>query len=177
MDATRTDGRAALAFARLTQRIHAVLPGALKAIPVTFIGYAIINGSAFGLDMAFLSVFHGWGAITYPIAVTLGYALASVYAFLLNRWLNFRAHGQFARQSARYTFTIVSNYVIWILGFSTLLEHLGVQYQVARFTAACIEGIYIYVLLRWWVFRKARSNAAVVELDEAAPVVVGEQAA
>ena len=52
---------------------------------------------------------------------------------------------------------IISNYVIWILGFGSLLGYFQVPLMVARVTAACIEGLYIYLMLRLWVFPRARS--------------------
>ncbi len=152
-------GNAAQVFERFTGAVHAVLPGPLKRLPETFIGYAVINGSSFALDLLLLSLFFGHLHLPYPVAVSLGYGTACVYSFVINRWLNFRSHGHVGAQSARYVVTMTSNYVIWILGFSWLMEHLGVQFQLARFMAACIEGIYVYVLLRWWVFRNVREVA------------------
>lgn len=157
--ADRADGRAARWFARFTQAIHAGLPGRLRRIvPVTFIGYGIINGTAFGVDMAFLSLFHGSAQIPYPLAVTLGYVVASAASFLVNRWLNFRETTELGKQTSKYVVVIVSNYLLWILLFSSLLEALGVHYQVARVVAACIEGLYIYTLMRLWVFPRRGSH-------------------
>lgn len=154
------DGRAARWFARFTWRLRMALPARLRRlIPVTFVGYAIINGSAFLLDMGILRAVdvlipdHG---IPYGVLFSIGYAIASVYAFALNRWLNFREHGDLGKQSGKYTFVIISNYVIWILGFGSLLGALHVPLMIARVTAACIEGIYIYLLLRLWVFPRAK---------------------
>ena len=86
--------RAPEVFLRLITAIHSVLPGFVRnRLPVTFIGYAIINGSAFILDIICLRIFnnnlHWW----FPMAVTVVYAIAVVYSFLLNRWLNFQSHG------------------------------------------------------------------------------------
>lgn len=149
----RADGAAARWFAGVTRAIHSGLPGWLRRlVPVTFIGYAIINGTAFGIDMAFLSLFHGNARLPYPMAVTLGYVLASAVSFVVNRWLNFRETTELGKQTSKYVVVIVSNYVLWILLFSSMLEWLGVQYQVARVVAACIEGLYIYTLMRLWVF-------------------------
>lgn len=157
-----TDSAAAQWFARFTARIRSALPASVqRVLPVTFIGYAFINGSAFLLDMAFLAVL---GQVMphwpYGIVFSIGYGLASIYAFFLNRWLNFREHGDLGKQSSKYTFVIVSNYVIWILGFGTLLGVLGVPLMVARVTAACIEGLYIYLLLRLWVFPRRKGEQA-----------------
>ncbi|MGA4508084.1 GtrA family protein [Propionibacteriaceae bacterium G1746] len=153
--------RAEHGFGAVVGAIHSWLPGVLRRIPRTFIGFAIINSFTFGVDMLLLSLTHGVGHVPYPVAVSISYGGASLLAFVLNKVLNFRSHGQAARQSARYTFVVVSNYVIWILGFSTLLEVLGVQYQVARVSAALIEGAYIYLLSRFWVFGRRRTPAPV----------------
>ena len=161
MEKTRVDGPAALWFATFTRGAHRALPRPLRRIlPTTFIGYALINGSAFGIDMALLSLMHGVAHIGYPVAVTIGYVLASSYAFIMNRWLNFREHGDLGVQSTKYTVVMVSNYLIWILAFSSLLEWIGVQYQIARVVAACIEGLYIYLMLRLWVFPRHDRTAA-----------------
>lgn len=162
------DGAAAQWFARFTTRIREALPPTLqRVLPITFIGYAFINGSAFLLDMGFLSVVGQFMPhVPYGITFSLGYALASIYAFFLNRWLNFRERGNLGRQSGKYTFVIVSNYVIWILGFGTLLGILGVPLMAARVMAACIEGIYIYLMLRLWVFPRHRPEPEATAGDE-----------
>ncbi len=166
----KTDGRAALAFARLTNRLHDALPESLgRVIPRTFIGYAMINGSSFLLDMGILTilgaVWHGQGHGHYGLLFSIGYGLASIYAFFMNRWLNFREHGDLGKQSGKYTLVIVSNYLIWVLGFGTLLGLLGAQLQLARVIAACIEGLYIYLLLRFWVFPKHHQATSATSTD------------
>lgn len=150
---TNPRGRAAATFAALVARLHGLLPGPLRRIPTTFVGFTLINGFTFAVDLTLLWLTHGLLHVAYPVAVTVSFGLASILAFVLNKLLNFRAHGNTAVQSTRYLVVIVSNYLLWILGFSSLLEWLGVQYQVARVLAACCEGIYIYALVRWWVFR------------------------
>ena len=55
-----TTRRAPEVFLHLITAIHSVLPGFVRRrLPVTFIGYAIINGSAFLLDITCLWVFRG----------------------------------------------------------------------------------------------------------------------
>ena len=146
--------RAPEIFLRLITTIHSELPGFVRSrLPVTFIGYAIINGSAFFLDITCLWVFYNHFHWFYPVAVTVGYAIAAVYSFLLNRWLNFQAHGHVIEQGAGYTVGIISQYVIFILGLSSLLHWFGVNAELARIISACCEGIYLYVFIRLWVFR------------------------
>ena len=153
MPRERTDGPAARGFSRFTYWVHVHLPAWLRRlVPQTFIGYAIINGSAFALDIAILTLIGRYWHLPYPVSFSIGYGIASVYAFLLNRSLNFREHGDLGKQTGKYVFVIVSNYLIWIVGFAALLDRAGLQLQVARVVTACMEGIYIYVLLRLWVF-------------------------
>ena len=146
--------RAPEIFLRLITTIHSELPRFVRSrLPVTFIGYAMINGSAFFLDITCLWVFYNHFHWFYPVAVTVGYVIAAVYSFLLNRWLNFQAHGHVIEQGAGYTVGIISQYVIFILGLSSLLHWFGVNAELARVISACCEGIYLYVFIRLWVFR------------------------
>lgn len=172
----RTDGPAALWFKRVTTRLHEALPAPLrKVVPLTFIGYAFINGSAFLLDMAVLLGLGNALKLTHEglqsapwttgLVFSIGYGIASIYAFILNRWLNFREHGDLGKQSGKYTAVIISNYLIWIWAAATLLTLLGVPLAVARVTVACCEGLYIYVMLRLWVFPRHRDGIRNDELE------------
>ncbi|MCR2052890.1 GtrA family protein [Actinomyces bowdenii] len=146
--------RAPMRFQALIHAVHRRLPAVLRRrVPVTFIGYAIINGSAFLLDIAFLWFLYEKLHWFYPLAVTVGYAIAGLYSLLLNRWLNFQAHGHLVAQGSRYVVGLISQYVIFILGLSSLLHWLGMNAELARFLSACCEGVYLYVLMRLWVFR------------------------
>lgn len=146
--------RAPHAFLRLISRIHRILPRRLRAlVPVTFIGYALINGSAFIIDISLLWVMYEKLHWFYPLAVTLGYLVAGAYSLLLNRWLNFQSHGSLSTQGGRYMIGLVSQYVIFILGLSSVLHLAGVNAELARVISACCEGVYLYALMRLWVFR------------------------
>ena len=82
-------------------------------MPLTFIGYVLINGSAFVLDIVCLLVFYNYFHWVYQVAVTMGYVVAGVYSLLLNRWLNFQVSGHLALQGSRYAVGLVSQYVIF----------------------------------------------------------------
>ena len=157
--------RAPEIFLRLITAIHSVLPGFVRSrLPVTFIGYAIINGSAFILDIICLRIFNNHLHWWFPMAVTVGYAIAGIYSFLLNRWLNFQSHGHVVEQGAGYSVGLISQYVVFILGLSSLLHWLGMNATLARVISACCEGIYLYVFIRLWVFRSTPESQ-----KEAAP--------
>ena len=169
--AEATSRRAPHAFFRLISRIHRLLPRRLRAlVPVTFIGYALINGSAFVIDISLLWVMYEKLHWFYPLAVTVGYAAAGTYSLVLNRWLNFQSHGSISTQGGRYVVGLVSQYVIFILGLSSVLHLAGVNAELARVISACCEGVYLYVLMRLWVFRGTPEP-----VDEAAAPVAAHQ--
>ena len=88
-----------------------------------------------------------------PIAVTLAYAIAFALAFVLNRTFNFRSHAPIGRQAEVYVVAVIVNYVAFILGVGSGLTYLGVEYHVARLIAGACEGIFMYSVMRWIVFR------------------------
>ena len=154
--AARGSRLAPVVFHRVISGVHRILPRAVRArVPATFLGYALINGSAFLIDISFLWVFYEKLHWFYPLAVTVGYAIAGIYSLLLNRWLNFQSHGHLVAQGSRYFVGLISQYVIFIVGLSSLLHWAGMNAELARFLSACCEGVYLYVLMRVWVFRGA----------------------
>lgn len=75
---------------------------------------------------------------------------------MLNRWLNFQSHGPLGRQTGRYVVTVVANYLLFILALSTTLEALGVHFLAARLIAGACEAVFMYVMMRTYVFRLKR---------------------
>ena len=146
--------RAPRVFLHVISRIHRLIPSRLRnRVPVTFIGYALINGSAFLIDISFLWLFFDKLHWLYPLAVTLGYMIAGAYSLLLNRWLNFQSRGHLVSQGSRYAVGLASQYVIFILGLTSFLYWIGVHAELARLISACCEGAYLYTLMKLWVFR------------------------
>ena len=130
-------------------------------IPPTLVGFALINGFTFGVDLALVTLGHGVLGWPLPAAITCGYAVAFTLAYALNRVLNFRSHAPVGPESLRYAATVAVNFGVLLLGVTTLLSALGVQYQVARLAAGACEGVFMYVAMRWFVFARpaARHDA------------------
>jgi putative flippase GtrA len=107
----------------------------------------------FGLDLTLLTVFHG--ALHWPVAVsiTLSYGTATSVSYLLNRTLNFHSRGLVGRQVTIYASVVVVNYLAFILGVGSGLSALGLEYQLARIVAGLCEAVWIYVAMRFLVFR------------------------
>lgn len=123
------------------------------SIPPTLVGFGLINGFTFGVDLALLTVLHGAVGVPYPIALTVAYGCAFSLSYVLNRTLNFRSHAPVGPQVAVYVVVVVVNYLAFILALSTALTVLGVDYRVARMAAGVCEAAFMYGALRWVVFR------------------------
>jgi len=143
------------------QRFHAFTAAVVRRLPLglsrlvapSLLGFALINGGMFAVDLGLLTVFRtglGW---PLPVAITLAYLLAFGLGFLLNRRLNFRSHAPVGPQAAIYLAAIGVNYAVFILGVGDGLVRLGLEYHLARVVAGLCEAAYMYGVMRWVVFR------------------------
>lgn len=149
-------GRVPLAerFHSLCVALVARLPWGLSSVVApTVVGFGMLNGCTFALDLLLLTLLHGYLTVPLPAAVTAAYACAFAASFVLNRVLNFRSHGPVYSQAAVYVAVVLVNYLVFILGVSTGLTALGVDYHVARLVAGALEAAYVYIAMRWLVFR------------------------
>ena len=141
-------------FHRLCELVVARLPFGLDSIVApTFLGFAVLNSFSFAVDLVLLTVLHGGLRVPLAAAVTAAYACAFTLSYFLNRILNFRSHGAVGPQFAVYVLVVVVNYLAFILGVSSGLAALGVEYHVARVVAGACEAVYMYSAMRWVVFR------------------------
>jgi putative flippase GtrA len=145
-------GGAPYHFARLCAAVTARLPfGLSRVVPSTFVGFAAINGFTFGADLLILTALHDRWGVPYAVAVAVGYTVAFGLSFVLNRVLNFRSHDPLGRQTVVYVGVVAVNFAI-LVGTSSALEAVGVQYQAARVAAGACEGLFMYCAMRWIVF-------------------------
>lgn len=142
-------------FHRLCAAVVARLPFGLNSIVApTFLGFAVINSFTFGVDLLLLWVLHARVGLPVPVAVTLAYACAFALSYVGNRTMNFQSHAPVGPQVAVYVVVVVVNYLAFILGVSSLLVALGVDFRLARILAGGCEAIYMYSAMRWLVFRR-----------------------
>lgn len=130
------------------------LPFGLKSVVApTFLGFCLINGFTFGVDLTILTGLRSGLGLPVPIAVTVAYACAFALSYVLNRTFNFQSHAPVGPQLAIYVVVVIVNYLAFILGICSGLAALGVQYQLARMAGALCEAVYMYSAMRWLVFR------------------------
>lgn len=133
--------------------------GLSEVVAPSMVGYLLINLCTFFVDLGLLGLFHGHFRWPIPVAVTLSYGTASLISYVLNRILNFRSHENLGKQFPLYVAVSVSNYLVFVLGLTDLLSTVGVYYELSRVLAACCEGVYLYCMMRWVVFRDTRDSA------------------
>jgi putative flippase GtrA len=130
------------------------LPFGLGAfVAPTVVGFCVINGLTFGLDLTILTGLRGGIGLPVPIAVTVAYVCAFSLSYVLNRTFNFRSHAPVGPQVVVYVVVVAVNYLALILGLTTALAAVGVQYQLSRVAAGICEAVYMYSAMRWVVFR------------------------
>ncbi|OBI52817.1 GtrA family protein [Mycobacterium sp. E796] len=151
-----------VAQSRWVDRFHQWCEAVVNRLPFglgsvvapTFLGFCLINGLTFGVDLAILTGLRGGLGLPVPIAVTVAYACAFALSYVLNRTFNFQSHAPVGQQLAVYVVVVVVNYLALILGVSSALTAIGVQYQLSRVLAGVCEAVYMYCAMRWVVFRR-----------------------
>jgi putative flippase GtrA len=147
---------------RPVERFHRVCEVAVARMPFgldsivapTFLGFVVLNSATFAIDLLLLTLLHGGLGTALPVAVTVAYACAFTLSYVLNRILNFRSHGSVGPQFAVYVVVVMVNYLAFILGVSSGLAAIGVEYHLARIVAGVCEAVYMYSAMRWVVFRR-----------------------
>ena len=148
-------------FSAVMSAVVARLPlGLNQVVSARLLGFAVISSVTFPVDLALLTAFHGGLRWPLPAAITAAYVIASGLGYVLNRALNFRSHGAVGPQLTVYAAVVTVNYLALILGVSTGLAALGLDYRLARVAAAACECAYMYSALRWLVFRDAARGPA-----------------
>jgi putative flippase GtrA len=155
VDAASGLQRAVDGFHRGCEQAVGRLPWGLKSIVApTFLGFALINGCTFAVDLLLLTAFRDGLGLPLAVAVTISYVCAFALSYVLNRIFNFSSHSAVGPQLAIYVVVVAVNYLAFILGVSTGLSALGVEYHVARITAGGCEAVFMYTAMRWVVFRR-----------------------
>ena len=162
----RWDARGERFTAVMAAIVHRLPFGLAGILPPSLIGFAVINGFTFTIDLGVLTTLHGGLRWPLPVSITVAYLTAFALSYLLNRVLNFRSHGAVGPQIAVYIAVVIVNYLVWILGVGDGLAALGLDYRLARIVAGACEALYMYAAMRWLVFRDVQRAAAAQSAPE-----------
>jgi putative flippase GtrA len=138
------------------------LPDPLRRLlPRELVGFAILGGFTFSIDLALLWFLETHTALPVPVAVTAAYVVAFSLNFVLNRTVNFRSHAPVGGQALRYGLVIACDYGL-TLGVTSGLAAAGLDFRIARIIAGACVATFTYTGARWWVFRdRTRAEADV----------------
>lgn len=153
--AVRGDAAGGRFYACMAAVVRRLPFGLSRVVAPSLLGFVLINGLTFAVDLGLLTVFRSGFDWPLPAAITLAYLLAFGLSFLLNRSFNFRSHAPVGPQAAIYLVAIGINYAAFILGVTGGLAWLGLEYHLARITGGLCEALYMYSVMRWVVFRDA----------------------
>jgi len=162
----RWDARGERFTAVMAAIVHRLPFGLAGILPPSLLGFAVINGFTFTVDLGVLTTLHGELRWPLPVSITVAYLTAFGLSYLLNRVLNFRSHGAVGPQIAVYIAVVIVNYLVWILGVGDGLAALGLDYRLARIVAGACEALYMYAAMRWLVFRDVQRPAAAQTVPE-----------
>ncbi|QRP48716.1 GtrA family protein [Amycolatopsis sp. FDAARGOS 1241] len=142
-------------FAGFCAAVVRILPfGLARLVAPSFLGFVLINGLTFSVDLGLLTLFRGGFGWPVWLAISLSYALAFALSFVLNRAFNFRSHAPVGKQAVLYAVAIGVNYAAFLLGVGAGLSTLGLEYHLSRLIAGACEGVFMYSVMRWVVFAK-----------------------
>ena len=99
------------------QRFHALMEvvvrwlpfGLSKIVAPSLLGFALINGFTFAVDLVLLTALRSGMGLPVPVAFTVAYVLAFGLSFVLNRALNFRSHAPVGPQAGQQFSTRIHN--------------------------------------------------------------------
>ena len=129
------------------------LPGPLgRVVAPSLVGFALVNGSTFAVDLLLLSVLVDGLHLPLAAGITVAYATAFALSFVLNRWLTFDPERPVGVQVVLYVAVVAVNYAAIVLGVTQGLAATGLPYQVARLAAGLCEAAFVYAAMRWVVF-------------------------
>ncbi|MEV0716298.1 GtrA family protein [Asanoa sp. NPDC050611] len=145
-----TATRVADAFTGWTERLP---PPVRRWVTRELVGFAILGGLTFGVDLALLWALRRWTPLPVPVAVTASYVAAVALNYVLNRKLNFRSHAPVVGEASRYTIVMAGDYLLTV-GVTSGLTAVGVSLAAARLLAAAFVALFNFVAARWWIFRR-----------------------
>ena len=143
----------------LTSWVDRLPPRLRRLLPRELVGFAILGGFTFTIDIVLLAVLRATTRLPLPVEVSLAYVTAFSLNFVLNRTVNFRSHAPVGTQALRYGVVIAGDYLL-TLAVTVALSAVGLDFRLARLIAAMLVAIFTYTAARWWVFRDRRPDPA-----------------
>lgn len=104
----------------------------------------------------YLFLAHLWG--TPKTAMTLLYVGGATFGFFANRHFSFRHKGHMGTAGARYILAQLLGYLLNLTLLLIFVDWLGVAHQIVQAAAMVIVAIFLFVMLRIFVFASRQSE-------------------
>ncbi|CAN7174230.1 GtrA family protein [Pseudorhodoferax sp. LjRoot39] len=119
-----------------------------------FFRYALIGLTTNSLGyLIYLLITHAWG---HPkLTMTILYILGALASFLANRRFTFQHSGSIGRSGTRYFIVQCSGYLLNLLLLLMFADWLGFPHQVVQAAAIFVVAAYLFLSVRFFVFRNA----------------------
>jgi putative flippase GtrA len=119
--------------------------------------FVVVGGTTFVIYFG-LQFLLEWARLGPYVALTIAYAIAITYHFLMNRYFTFRSSATDGGISAilpRYASVVLLSYVISVIVVKAVMS-AGFHIQVGMLAALGLTTILTYVFAKVWIFRAAR---------------------
>jgi putative flippase GtrA len=107
------------------------------------------------LNLFFFSLYLFLSRIVGPyVTISITYPAGIIASYLTNKSWVFRVKSaNSSRHLVSYFLTYLSGYVINVFIVYLLSEYFLVSYQIAQLAAICFLAVYLYLMLKYAVFR------------------------
>lgn len=123
--------------------------------------YALIGALTNVLGYAlYLLLTYLWGAP--KLTMTLLYFTGASISFFSNRRFTFRHDGHIGVTGARYLLVQFAGYLLNLVLLLLFVDWLGLSHQIVQATAIVVVAIFLFVLLRFFVFTPLSSENGVI---------------
>ena len=128
-----------------------------------FFSYALIgvltNISGYAIYLLLTNL---WGAP--KITMTVLYIVGASAGFFANRRYTFRHHGSIGLAGVRYLLAQTAGYLLNLTLLLVFVDWLGVAHQIIQAIAIIVVAIFLFVVLRFFVFVPSLAVTEVVRL-------------
>lgn len=126
-----------------------------------FLSYALIGvlTNSLGYVVYFILTYF-WGSP--KLTMTVLYIVGAVIAFYANRNFTFKHDGKIGVAGARYIFAQFAGYLLNLVLLLIFVDWLGFAHQVVQAIAIIVVAIFLFLVLRIFVFPSALAVNGVV---------------
>lgn len=90
----------------------------------------------------------------YPAALAFSYLIGIIHSYAWNRIWNFRSRSPLGMESVRFVLAYAASFFINLLILTVLVDGLSIQPYIAQAGTIVFTTPVIFMLMRYWVFRK-----------------------